>query len=64
VTTYFVLVILAAQAGSPVVVQTCLAATPLIVLAVESWRARTRPEPRILFAASLVLAGIAVSLAP
>ncbi|HET7829549.1 MAG TPA: EamA family transporter [Candidatus Limnocylindrales bacterium] len=63
VTTYFVLVILAAQTGSPVVVQTCLAATPLLVLAVESWRARTRPEPRLLLAASLVLVGIAVSLA-
>ena len=64
VTTYFVLVILAAQAGSPVVVQTCLAATPLIVLAVESWRMRARPEPRILLAASLVLVGIAAILAP
>jgi drug/metabolite transporter (DMT)-like permease len=63
VTTYFVLVILAAQTGSPVVVQTCLAATPLLVLAVESWRARTRPGPRLLLAASLVLVGIAVSLA-
>jgi drug/metabolite transporter (DMT)-like permease len=64
VTTYFVLVILAAQAGSPVVVQTCLAATPLLVLAVESWQSRTRPQPRILLAASLVLVGIALSLAP
>jgi drug/metabolite transporter (DMT)-like permease len=64
VTSYFVLLILAAQRGSPVVVQTCLAATPLIVLAVESWRARTPPRPRILGAAVLVLVGIAVSLAP
>ncbi|MEO5964354.1 MAG: EamA family transporter [Candidatus Limnocylindrales bacterium] len=58
VTSYFVLLILAAQQGSPVVVQTCLAATPLLVLAWESWRARRRPEPRILIAAALVVMGI------
>jgi hypothetical protein len=63
VTLYFVLLILAAQNGSPVVVQTCLATTPLIVLAVESWRTRRRPEPRMLAAASLVVVGIALSLA-
>jgi drug/metabolite transporter (DMT)-like permease len=63
VTSYFVLVILAAQRGSPVVVQTCLAATPLLVLAWESWRARRLPQARILGAAVLVLAGIAASLA-
>jgi drug/metabolite transporter (DMT)-like permease len=63
VTSYFVLVILAAQEGSPVVVQTCLAATPLLVLAWESWRSRRPPEPRILGAAMLVVVGIAASLA-
>jgi drug/metabolite transporter (DMT)-like permease len=62
VTSYFVLLILAAQQGSPVVVQTCLAATPLLVLGYESWRARRRPEPRILAAAVLVVAGIGASL--
>jgi drug/metabolite transporter (DMT)-like permease len=62
VTTYFVLVILAAQEGSPVVVQTCLATTPLIVLAWESWRARRRPPARILGAAVLVVIGVTVSL--
>jgi drug/metabolite transporter (DMT)-like permease len=62
VTTYFVLLILAAQQGSPVVVQTCLAATPLLVLAWESWRARRLPPARILGAALLVIVGIAVSL--
>ncbi len=64
VTAYFVLLILAAQQGSPVVVQTCLAATPLLVLAVESWRSRTPPRPRIVAAAVLVVVGIVVSLAP
>jgi drug/metabolite transporter (DMT)-like permease len=62
VTTYFVLVILAAQQGSPVVVQTCLATTPLIVLAWESWRARHRPPARILGAAVLVVIGVTASL--
>ena len=62
VTSYFVLLILAAQQGSPVVVQTCLAATPLIVLGWESWRARRRPPARILAAAVAVLAGVTATL--
>jgi drug/metabolite transporter (DMT)-like permease len=64
VTSYFVLLILAAQRGSPVVVQTCLAATPLLVLASESWRTRCRPRPRILGAALLVVIAIAAILVP
>ncbi len=63
VTLYFVLLILAAQQGSPAVVQTCLATTPLIVLAWESWRARRRPPARILVAATVVLVGVTASLA-
>ena len=62
VTTYFVLVILAAQQGSPAVVQTCVAATPLIVLAWESWQARRRPPVRQLAAALIVMAGVTASL--
>ncbi|HSO28460.1 MAG TPA: EamA family transporter [Candidatus Sulfomarinibacteraceae bacterium] len=62
VTTYFVLLILAAQQGSPTVVQTCLAATPLLVLAWESWRARLRPPIRILLATVLVVVGVGLSL--
>lgn len=62
VTSYFVLLILAAQEGSPATVQTCLAATPLLVLAWESWRARRRPPARILAAAVLVMAGVTASL--
>jgi drug/metabolite transporter (DMT)-like permease len=62
VTAYFVLLILAAQLGSPVVVQTCLATTPLLVLAWESWRTRRRPEPRILAAAALVVVGVTAIL--
>ena len=62
VTSYFVLVILAAQQGSPVVVQTCLAATPLLVLAWESWRLGRRPPTRILLATLVVVAGVGLSL--
>jgi drug/metabolite transporter (DMT)-like permease len=62
VTSYFVLLILAAQAGSPVVVQTCLATTPLLVLAWESWRARRRPPARLMIAAVLVVVGVTASL--
>jgi drug/metabolite transporter (DMT)-like permease len=64
VTTYFVLVILAAQLGSPVVVQTCLAATPLLVLVFEAWRTRTAPPRRIVGASSLVVVALAVTLVP
>jgi drug/metabolite transporter (DMT)-like permease len=62
VTTYFVLLILAAQQGSPAVVQTCVAATPLLVLAWESWQFRRRPPVRQLAAAGLVVSGVAASL--
>jgi drug/metabolite transporter (DMT)-like permease len=62
VTSYFVLLILAAQQGSPVVVQTCLAATPLLVLAWESWRLGRRPATRILVATVIVVVGVGLSL--
>jgi drug/metabolite transporter (DMT)-like permease len=62
VTAYFVLLILAAQNGSPAVVQTCLATTPLLVLAWESWRARRSPPGRLLAASVLVVVGVGASL--
>ena len=62
VTAYFVLLILAAQRGSPAVVQTTLAATPLLVLGWESWRTRRRPPMRILAASILVVIGVTLSL--
>lgn len=63
VTVYFVLLILAAQRGSPVVVQTLVATTPLLVLGWESLRARRRPPTRTLAASVLVVAGVGVMLA-
>ncbi len=64
VTSTFVLIILGVQQGSPVVVQTLVATTPLFALAAESWRTRTPPPPRALGAALLVAAGVAVVLLP
>ena len=46
VTTSFVFVILGVQQGSPVVVQTLVATTPLFVLAVESSTGRRTAPPR------------------
>lgn len=62
ITLSWVLLILGIQHGSPVVVQTLVATTPLFVLAVESWRSRQRPPARVLGAALLVVAGVALIL--
>jgi drug/metabolite transporter (DMT)-like permease len=62
VTSSFIFIILGVQQGSPVVVQTLVATTPLFALAVESWRTRTPPPARALGAALLVVAGVAVVL--
>jgi drug/metabolite transporter (DMT)-like permease len=60
VSSYFVLVILAVQQGSPVVVQTLVAITPLIIIGYESLRARAWPPARSLVGAGLVVVGVAV----
>ena len=62
ITTYFLLVIVAVGRGSPAVVQTMVATTPLWALAYEWWREGTRPRARAAGAAALVLAGIVVTL--
>lgn len=62
VTTYFVFVIVGAQAGSPVVVQTLVATTPLFVLGAESVRRRTFPASRSIVAAAVVAGGVALVL--
>jgi drug/metabolite transporter (DMT)-like permease len=62
VTTYFVFVILGAQSGSPVVVQTLVATTPLFVLAVESIRRRAAPPVRAVAAALVVVVGVVLIL--
>ena len=62
VTSYFVFVILGAQSGSPVVVQTLVATTPLFVLAVESIRRRSAPPVRAVAAALIVVVGVVLIL--
>ena len=62
VTSSFIFIILGVQQGSPVVVQTLVATTPLFALSVESYRTRTRPPARALGAALLVAVGVAVVL--
>jgi drug/metabolite transporter (DMT)-like permease len=62
VTLYFVLVILGAQSGSPLVVQTFVATTPLFVLAIESARRRSPPPARSVAAAAIVVAGVVLIL--
>ena len=62
VTLYFVFVILGAQSGSPVVVQTLVATTPLFVLAVESIRRRSAPPIRAVAAALIVVVGVVLIL--
>ncbi len=62
VTTYFVFVILGAQTGSPVVVQTMVATTPLMILLFESIRRRTMPAARAVVAATIVAVGVALIL--
>jgi drug/metabolite transporter (DMT)-like permease len=62
VTTYFVFLILGAQAGSPVVVQTLVATTPLLVLGVEALRRGSAPPVRAMVAAAVVVVGVALIL--
>ena len=62
VTTYFVFLILGAQSGSPVVVQTLVATTPLLVLGVEALRRGSAPPVRAVLAGGVVLVGVGLIL--
>jgi hypothetical protein len=62
VTISFVFIIIGAQQGSPVVVQTLVAITPLLVLGLESVRARAIPPARGLGAAVVVIVGVVIVL--
>jgi drug/metabolite transporter (DMT)-like permease len=63
VTVYFVALIVGAQTGSPVTVQTIVATTPLFVLGWESWRRGTAPSHGAVVAATIVVLGVAWTLA-
>lgn len=61
-TGYFVLLIAAVQRGTPTVVQTIAAATPLILLGGTAVVRRERPSVRLLAAAVAVVAGIGLAV--
>ena len=61
ITLYFLLVIVAVGQGSPAVVQTMVATTPLWALAYEWGREGRRPRPPALAAAVLVAIGVAIT---
>jgi drug/metabolite transporter (DMT)-like permease len=60
VTAHFLLVIEAVRRGSPTVVQTALATTPLIAMGVEAVRHGRRPSLRVALCAVAVLAAVAL----
>ena len=61
ISAQFVLIIEAVRRGSPAVVQTMVATSPLIALAFESIRSPgQRPSPRVLVCSLIVLAGVGV----
>jgi drug/metabolite transporter (DMT)-like permease len=62
VTIYFVALIVGAQTGSPVTVQTIVATTPLMVLAWESWRTGRAPSRAALAAVIVVVVGVTWTL--
>ena len=61
ITTYFLLVIVAVGQGSPAVVQTMVATTPLWALGYEWGREGRRPRAPALAAAGLVALGVAIT---
>ncbi len=63
VTTYFVFLIAGAQIGNPVIVQTMVATTPLLVLAYEAIRGGVRPQGRASAAAVIAVLGVGLMLA-
>jgi drug/metabolite transporter (DMT)-like permease len=62
VTVYFVALIVGAQSGSPVTVQTLVATTPLLVLGWESWRTGRAPSRAASAAAVIVVVGVTGTL--
>jgi drug/metabolite transporter (DMT)-like permease len=59
----FVLTIFAVERGSPSTVQTLVAATPLMVLTMDTVASARRPPLRLILAAAAVLAGVGLSVA-
>jgi drug/metabolite transporter (DMT)-like permease len=62
-TLYFVLLILAVQRGNPATVQTLVATTPIMLLALDAAEGRARPPLRLTVAAAGVVVGVALAVA-
>jgi drug/metabolite transporter (DMT)-like permease len=60
---YFVLTILAVERGSPALVQTLVATTPLMVLALDAVSSARRPPLRLTLASIFVIVGVALAVA-
>jgi drug/metabolite transporter (DMT)-like permease len=62
ITAHFLLILVGVQDGSPAVVQTAVATAPLFSLGIHAGRTRQRPSSRLIAAAVLASAGVAVVL--
>jgi drug/metabolite transporter (DMT)-like permease len=62
ITAHFLFILIGVQHGNPAVVQTAVATAPLFSLAIEAIRTRRRPSSRLIAAAGLATAGVAVIL--
>ncbi len=62
ITMHFLLILVGVQEGSPAVVQTAVATAPLVSLGFEAVLTRRRPSARLMAAAVLAIAGVAVIL--
>jgi drug/metabolite transporter (DMT)-like permease len=60
---YFILMIFAVQRGRPATVQTLVATTPLLVLALDAIASRKRPPLRLAVVSLAVVAGVALAVA-
>ena len=62
ITAHFLLILIGVQDGSPAVVQTAVATAPLFSLGIQAVRTRQRPTGRLVAAAVLATAGVALVL--
>lgn len=60
ITAHFLLILIGVQDGDPAVVQTAVATAPLFSLGIEAVLTRRRPSGRLIVAAALATAGVAL----
>ena len=62
ITVHFLFILIGVQDGNPAVVQTAVATAPLWSLGIQAAATRRRPSWRLIGAAVLATAGVAVTL--